>query len=105
MEYRDLAGQEIKEGSYIVYAALWSRSPVLKFGKVVSLSSRDPSYYQKESTPTIKAITVDRFWGNKGKFELQKEGKPVTLGFLDRLLVVNDLPQGVKDLIEGVTID
>lgn len=98
MTHKDMVGKNISVGCYIVYAALWSRSATLKLGKVVELSSRPPGYYQTEPTLTIKVVTVDRSWNNT--WESQKDGKPITLGFLDRVLIVDDVPENVKSLLE-----
>jgi len=87
--HNDLAGKKIKRGDYIVYAALWSRSAVLKYGVVSSLKEREV-WSQRENNSvvgTLGVISVDRTWD--GKWELQNHGKEITLGFLDRCLVVN----------------
>jgi len=56
-------------------------------------------------SPPLRALTVDRDmkWENGKKlgfvWEIQKEGKEVALGFLDRLLVVTSLPAGAKKVL------
>lgn len=102
MEYKDLAGREIKVGDYVIYAALWSRSAVLKFGKVVSLAARKHGEYslKKEDTPTLRVTSVDNFLG---KYELQNHGTPITLGFLDRVLVIDSVPDNIAKLLSQKT--
>jgi len=95
-ERRDLAGNEIKLGNYVAYAASWSRSPILKYGIVTRLAERKHRYWPTDSetgksTPSIGVLTVDRDF--KKQWEIQREGKEIVLGFLDRLLVVS--PQQV----------
>jgi hypothetical protein len=100
-EHRDAAGSQIEVGDLICYAALWSRSATLRFGRVLSLNERAPSWPDIDPTPTIRAVTVDRGW--KGEWELQKSGGPVALGFLDRLLVVPPecVPDGALALLQN----
>ncbi len=98
MNYEDLAGYEIKPGFLIVYAATLGRSPVLKYGIVTRLEQTKPDNYgNRPQSPTIRAITVDRSWGKK--WELQKKGREVALSFLDRLLVVDSIPEQAKEIL------
>lgn len=102
LEYVDLAGNPISVGDYVAYAALWNRSSVLKYGKVVELDERlvgpatFPNADGDRRTPTLKVITVDqqvsydRDWMPTIEWRVQNGGKVVTLGYLDRVLVVAD---------------
>lgn len=102
MTHEDISGAEIHVGDYIVYAALWNRSATLKYGRVVSQGSRSDGWKGTE-TPTVRAITVDRHWryGEEKRWELQNNGKPISLGFLDRLLVVPEtlVPAGARSAL------
>jgi hypothetical protein len=92
MEYKDIVGKEIQVEDFIIYAALWDRSATLKFGIVTQLSQRE------NGDPTIKVITVDRTY--KGVWGLQNNGRPITLGFLDRLMVLNEIDVNeVEDIL------
>lgn len=99
MDYRDLACREISVGDCIVYSALLSRSAVLKYGVVKSLETRKDGWSSDKLTPTLRVVTVDRSYTDN--WQLQNNGKPVTLGFLDRLLVIQPemLPEAVRDLL------
>jgi len=108
LEYRDLTDRAIHEGDFIVYASLWSRCAVLKYGLVTRLEKRTASYYNKDETPTLRVISVDRsgVWEKTGekltyRWELQNKGKEITLSFLDRLLVVNksEVPPAAFNLL------
>lgn len=108
MKYKDLNDIDIRVGDFIAYAALWSRSPILKYGLVTRLEKRAASYYQTEETPTLRVITVDRSgrWDKETNkhfyvWELQNKGKEITLGFLDRLLVIPRamVPKEVFDML------
>ncbi len=100
--HKDIAGEEIKVGDFIVYTALAGRSAVMRFGRVVDLKERDASLYgPKDKIPTLRVITAEASWSQKGRWNLQKKGGVVTLGFLDRLLVVNGdvLPRGAWEVL------
>lgn len=100
----DISGNEIKVGSYIAYAALWDRSATMKFGKVTELCERKPRYGGLEKvTNTLRVVSVDRSW--KNVWELQNNGKVITLSFLDRLIVIPENfvhPDALKLLNSGV---
>lgn len=105
----DIADNEINPGDFVVYAALWDRSATLKYGIVTRLSERKKSEYTRNEGDkyTVRVLSVDRTtrWvlvpngpslGTTSHverrktvtWELQKNGKEMALGFLDRLLVV-----------------
>ena len=101
---RDLSGILIAPGDYIVYAALWDRSAVLKYGLVTRLGLSKPRYSYKlkkhdVQEPTVRVVTVDRDFEHK--WELQKKGNEVALGFVDRLLVISDdcVPEDARKLL------
>ena len=103
MDHKDIAGRDIKVGDYIIYAALWDRSATLKYGKVTGLAERDGAWcYNAEprKTPTVKIYSADRDFN--GKWELQKKGHVVTLGYLDRLSVIepHQVPADAKKLLD-----
>ncbi len=107
IECKDLAGKEITPGCFIVYAALWSRSAVLKYGIVVRLDKRKQTYGGSKEIPTLRVITVDRTgrWDESQKYlyswNFQNHGKEIILSFLDRVIVIskNDMPKEVLDLL------
>lgn len=83
----DIADNEIKPGDFVIYAALWSRTAALKYGIVTRLAEReDGALYDRDAKYTIRVLSVDR--DHDDKWEIQKEGKEMALGFLSRLLVV-----------------
>ena len=86
LNYKDLAGQPIKPGGIVVYAALWSRSAMLKYGRVTRLCSRGGQYEGQGTVSPIRVVTVDR--NRNDAWEIQKKGTEITLMFLDRMLVV-----------------
>jgi hypothetical protein len=98
VEHRDIAGNAVTVGNIIVYAALWDRSATLRYGRVVALATRTTNQ-PGVVKPTVRAITVDR--GHDGVWNLQKDGGQVTLGFLDRLLVVHcdQVPPGALEIL------
>lgn len=115
-EHKDFLGDPIKEGDFIAYTALWDRSPILKFGVVVRLKTRrgvdDYETGERVEGATLGIISADRVsWDgfkrlNKYVWELQKEGKEVTLGFCDRCIVVERrrVPQDVRDLLDAARL-
>lgn len=106
----DLAGNAIHVGDYVVYAALWSRSATLKYGRVVKLVNiyGEPTgaeYYK------VQVVSVDRSYDDK--WELQGAGwgekhdvtktKIQTLGFLGRMIVVGNaqVPTEARKLLDA----
>lgn len=97
----DLNGTLIQPGQYIVYAALWDRSAVLKYGFVVRIGTSKPAMY-REPSEFVSAITVERGW-KEGTWNLQKDGKPIALHFENRILVISaeQVPEEVKALLNS----
>lgn len=97
--YKDLSGREIAIGDYICYAALWSRSAHLKYGRVLTLKNEK-----------VGCVAVDRSWKNTWLLDgvVRWDGGPLrparvnTLSFLDRLLVVtcDQLPDEARILLD-----
>lgn len=92
----------------MVYSALWDRSAVLKYGLVTRLADRQEEHWlpKKKSSEmwlraTIRLRSVDRNYDDD--WELQKGGKEITIGFMDRLLVVprTAVPATALKLLEG----
>jgi hypothetical protein len=113
MEWKDMAGNHIQPGDYIVYAALWDRSATLKYGRVTRLAERKSAYtytnQDRVPVPTIRVISVDRssHWED-GKYlgvvwHVQKDGKEVALGELERMLVIDrhQVPKDVRELLDA----
>jgi TfoX/Sxy family transcriptional regulator of competence genes len=78
VEYRDMFGNEIKVGDYIVYGGLADRSAVLRAGRVVALKN---GKVRAQSWNNYRA----QGWNGEVKSGKQKD---VTLAFLDRLVIV-----------------
>jgi hypothetical protein len=99
-EYKDMFGRDIKVGDYIVYAGLADRSGVLRAGQVIELTHTKPSKWGSDKIePKVRVKSWNNYraqgWGNKmdGRSGRQKD---VTLGFLDRLVVVPESSVGEK---------
>ncbi len=109
-KHEDLAGNPIKVGDYVAYAALWSRSATLKYGRVLALTETKVPSYGSEKAPKVQVVTVDRSWDDS--WEIQGGGwenkdpakaKLVTLGFVDRMLVVTkaQIPDDARKLLDA----
>lgn len=100
--YRDLTEREIFVGDYIVYSALWGRCAVLKYGKVVGLVEKKHEWRADEIEYKAKVVTVDR--DHNDQWRAQANGRPITLGFLDRMMVVSpdQVPGEARAVIDGV---
>lgn len=99
-EYKDLFNREIKVGDYITYAANDGRCGVLRVGQVTKLT------HSKEE---IRGQFVPKIWAKSARYQMMnyKTGeygwdrqKDVCLGFLDRLIVVDNLPEEVKNMLK-----
>jgi len=101
--YLDLAGNPLDVGFFIVYAATWGRSSVLKYGIITRRTFAPPSNYRVEpNTPKIGVITVDRCsWKDPEVWEVQKNGQEQILGYLDHMLAIdsNQLPIGARTIL------
>ena len=98
MEYKDFLGNDITVGSYVAYAVRTGNRASMKMGRVVELTSIPPSYYQKEPTSAIKIVSARK----RGKgLENQKNGKPVELTHLNRMVVIRDVPNNIEDILSG----
>lgn len=108
MTMKDKIGQEIKPGSYIVYAHSLGRSPGLRVGIVVS----EPIHYgpgelkswEEYDQYRIKVRGVDGEWEWK---EPQLLSRNSTLQFPSRIVVIEPetLPDAVKELLSKVEIE
>lgn len=97
----DLLGQELAVGDYVIYAALWDRSATLKIGRITQLKTRAESKYIEDGKiiPTVGVVSIDRSWSNE--WEIQNNGKELTLGFLNRLTKVdpNTIPAHLRTML------
>lgn len=86
-EYRDMFGREIKVGDYIVYGGLADRSAVLRAGRVIELKCTKD--WSGKLSPKVKAESWNNY-RSMGYGGIEKSGKQkaVSLGFLDRIVVV-----------------
>jgi hypothetical protein len=100
-KHYDIADNPIYPESFVIYAALWDRSATLKYGIVTRLAEKEsPGYLRRENEKyTVRLLTVDRDYDRK--WEVQKDGNEVALGFLDRMLVVpkDRVPDGAKKVL------
>jgi hypothetical protein len=96
-EYKDMFGRDIKVGDYIVYGAVDGRSGTLRAGRVLELTYGSVGY---KCGPKVKVDTWSNFraQGWNGETKSGKQSKAVSLGFLDRLVVVD--PSTVSDKIK-----
>lgn len=105
-EYKDMFGRTIKVGDYIVYAGLADRSAVMRAGRVLELTYSKSTYGDPE--PKIKCESWNFYrskdWNGKEKSGKQKA---VSLGFLDRLVVVPEeyVSDKVKKDLDGPVAD
>lgn len=111
--YKDMFGRDIKVGDYIVYAGLADRSAVMRAGRVIELT------YSKEkvrirdwktgewiydNAPKIRCESWNNYrsqgWNGEEKSGKQKA---VSLGFLDRLVVVPEeyVSEKIKKDLDG----
>jgi len=102
-EYKDMFGRDIKVGDYIVYAGLADRSGVLRAGRVIELTHSKTGYGDPE--PKIKAQSWNNYRSKGWNDNKERSGKQkdVSLGFLDRLIVVpeNMVSEKIKKDLAG----
>lgn len=89
--YKDLFGREINVGDYIVYAAADGRSATMRTGQVLKLTMSKQQWSGDEPEPKIFCSSWSNFRARGYGKDDEKSGrqKNVTLGFLDRLVVVD----------------
>jgi hypothetical protein len=105
-EYRDMFRREIKIGDYIVYGGSAGRSAVLRAGLVIELTcSKGKQWDGRTQTSDYEPKIRIKSWNNyraersyKSGAEASGRQKDVTLGFLDRLIVVH--PDTVSDKVK-----
>lgn len=103
--HKDLFGKDINVGDYIVYSAVDGRSGTLRVGKVEALKVRESGFSDDKPQPTVFC----RSWSNFNTYEKDENGrqtgrqKNVTLGFLDRLIVIDpsQISEKIKLDLEG----
>lgn len=105
-EYKDMFGRNIKVGDYIVYAGLADRSGVLRAGRVIELTHSKTGYGKPE--PKVKCESWNNY-RSKGWNGEEKSGKQkaVSLGFLDRMIVVPEeiVSEKIKKDLDGPVVD
>lgn len=101
--YKDMFGNDIKEGDYIVYGAVDGRSGTLRAGKVLKLTQTKPDKYypDREPEPKVQVASWSNFraegsWRTQEGIEPSGRQKNVTLSFLDRMIVVPAEAMGEK---------
>lgn len=81
--------QEIKVGSYIVYATTLGRSSALKFGKIVSMKvPKEPEAFQREGDCSYRVVGVDDNSYHMNKNMKPEINKPGTLLYGHRMVVL-----------------
>lgn len=106
-EYKDLLGNEIKVDDFIVYGAVDGRSGVLRVGQVIELTYTKGGYGDVVPKVRVKSWSNSRtFWGHDNE-ERSGRQKNVTLGFLDRMIVVqaDQVNEKIKRDLEGPICD
>lgn len=96
IEHKDIFGKDIQVGDYICYSAMDGQSPAMRVAKVVELKGR--AGWNKEVTPTILVIAAENYFSDGPR----PMSKKITLGFLNRLVVVpkSSISQEWLDAIE-----
>ena len=115
--YKDMFGRGIKVGDYIVYAGLADRSAVMRAGRVIELthSKEKVSIYDRKTQehrtdyePKVKCESWNNFraQGWSGGEQSGKQ-KAVSLGFLDRMIVIPEdyVSEKIKKDLEGEVND
>ena len=89
MTHVDLFGTPIKEGDFIVYAAVDGRSGTMRVGQVIALTYNKSLYGKDEPKVRVKSWSNFRA-GSSTDVNDTRSGrqKDVTLSFLDRLIVI-----------------
>lgn len=114
LEYKDLFGNDIKVGDYIVYAAVDGRSGTLRSGRVLKLTTSKPDKWSpnKPLEPKVMCATWSNFraqstWRTNAESEPSGRQKNVTLGFLDRMIVVpaDQVSDKIKKDLNGPVYD
>lgn len=103
----DYGGTTIREGDFIVYAALLGRCACVRYGLVTRLvEPKKKSEWDRSKTKPIRVVAVqDEYQHNidRGKppWSLLNEGKEISLGFPDRLVVMEpkQVPVAVRSLL------
>ncbi len=96
--HKDLLGQELHVGDYIVYAGTFDRSAQLRVGRITKLAFRN-QYDRKEPVETVQAKAVQGFWWSGGPKPTQRV---VTLGYMDRICKIpaGSVSDKLKEIIE-----
>jgi len=95
-KYKDLLGKEIKVGDFITYAANDGRCGVLRVGQVTELTqAKEKDYFTNKKKSKIKVKSAR--WGCNDVWLRQKD---VFLEFFGRLIVVDNLPEEVRNMLK-----
>lgn len=102
--YRDSAGKPILIGSPIVYRAD-VRGSSFKYGVVIQLTSTKRGWRSGRRVLRLVSVSPNYPIGAT-KWELQKDGKPITLTYLDSVLVIpwSLMPDGARELLSAVEL-
>lgn len=100
-QYKDLFNREIKIGNYITYAALDGRCGVLRVGQVIELTKGTVAGDEKKSPKIkIKSAYFGVDWNARSMKKKWTRQKNVTLGFFERLIVIDNPPEEVISVLK-----
>lgn len=105
LKNKDVLGNEIKAGDYIVYGAAKGRCAGLNIGLVTSAGTHKPEYGDSYFRTQAEAVQVS--WGEYTRTGMdsysgaKKKPRKVTLAFSERICVIPEaiVPQAIKDLL------
>lgn len=104
-ELFDYGGFAIKPGDFIAYAALLGRCACIRYGLVTRLvEPKKKAEWDYSKTKPIRVVAVQDEWQHnidqgKPPWHLLNEGKELSLGFPDRLVVMrpDQIPDAVRN--------
>jgi hypothetical protein len=100
IQHKDIFGNPINVGDYIVYSAVDNRSGVLRAAKVVQLKARTSEWDKdKAPEPTVLVVAAENYW-DEGPRPLSKK---ITLGFMNRIVVVQKSSMS-QDWIDAINL-
>lgn len=102
---KDVLGNEIKVGDYIVYGAAKGRCAGLNIGRVAAIGKRAAGNEGKKLKWTVDAIQVS--WGEytrtgMNEYAANPKPRPVHLEFSERICVIPEfiVPEVLKEMMK-----
>lgn len=108
LKNKDVLGNEIKAGDYIVYGAAKGRCAGLNIGRVVAaeMATAHGAYDGRTKALRVTAESVQVSWGEYTRtgmdsYSDRKKPRKVSLFFSERICVIPEsiVPQAIKDLL------